>query len=254
MKSRPTSRSERKGEGRGFTLVEVLVAVTVMVLLVGMMAAILGEMGKGWTSARSRVNNFTKARAMLDLMTFDLQGLLSRPDLPPFTAESFYTQRPAPGPGTSRSVSAIGYKLTDTTLQRASRQVDWANTGGVLAFGQASVPLPAADYDDVASGVIDFKVLYLRSDGTLSGVYTADTRAIGVTLAVVDDQTMVALGQAGGAATRLHAELEESASLTRSVKADWEGRLRSMRWDGYPKPLGGALKIFERYVSLPASS
>ena len=240
-----------------------MVAVTVLTLLVSMMGTVLGTMGAGWVSARNRVNNFTKARAMLDLMTRDLQSALYRADLPVFTLASFYTQRPgADGTsgGSNRYVSVVGYKLDEATLQRSSLYIDWNNDPTVLAFGQTAQTPPQAGYDDVATGVIDFKVLYLQKDGTYSTTYTSATRAIGVTLAVVDDQTMGVLTQVGNAATRLRADLDGSASLTRSVKADWEDHLKgqgqgkAMNWDAYPKPLGPGLKIFERYVSLPNAS
>ncbi len=96
-------------------------------------------------------------------------------------------------------------------------------------------------------------MLFLQNDGSLSKTYTTNTRAICITMAVVDDQTLNQLNKANKTGT-LNVALESQASFQRSVKADWEAYLTNggMNWSGYPKSLGVGLEIFERYVYLPS--
>ncbi len=258
----------RAGGGRqyireGFTLVEVLVAVTVMSIMLALMATALLTMSTTWQDAQKRVNNFTKARAMLDIMDHDIQFGLFRSDLPAFPNGNampvqFYTMRP--GISTTqpvRSFSAVSYSIPagSSVLQRSDLSFQWADG---IAFGTATTFPTTLTPRDTAPGMIDFKVLFMQKDGTLSATYststTNPTKAIGFTLAVVDDQTLVFL-TAANKVTTLQTALESaySATPTRDVKANWEDYLNgaTMNWTSYPKSLGVGFKIFERYVILP---
>jgi prepilin-type N-terminal cleavage/methylation domain-containing protein len=266
---RPSNRHQvfglrRAASGRAFTLVEILVSLAVLSIIVGMMGTMLSTMGVLWHDAQKRVNNFSKARAMLDMMTHDLQAGVYRSDLSAFSnsAITFYTQRP--GVSTSgavaRDVSIVGYDLNNSVLQRSSQVIYWTDSPtSYLVFGQPPPAIPATTPQDAASGVIDFKLLFLHKDGTLTSTYTTSpanpVRAIAITLAVVDDQTLLMLNQTNKAGA-LYTALEANASLTHSVKENWENYLESgsMNWNGYPKSLGVGLKIFERYVYLPNAS
>ncbi len=251
----------RLSSGTGFTLVEILVSVAVLSIMVGMMGTMLSTMGQLWHDAQKRVNNFTKARAMLDMMTHDLQAGVYRSDLSAFSNSTlaFYTQRPGISTtgAVARDFSIVGYSLNHSILQRSAQVINWTDSPSTyFVFGQpAPAVTTAATPQDASSGVIDFKILFLQKDGTLSSTYSANTRAIGITLAVVDDQTLALLNQTNKTTT-LYTALEANASLTHSVKADWENYLNglSMNWGGYPKSLGVGLKIFERYVYLPNAS
>ncbi len=239
----------------GFTLVEILTSIAVMAIMTAMLGTMILTMGHTWRDAQERVNNFTKARAMLDMLDNDLQGGLFRPDLPAFPGGSieFYTLRP--GISTTqpvRNVSAVGYQISSNVLQRSDQSYHWSDA---VSFGSSATFPTTGTARATAPGVVDFKVLFEQEDGTLSSTYststTNPTRAIGITLAVVDDQTMLVLSAAQ--ATTLRAALDGAISQTRSVKADWEGYLNggSMNWKSYPAGLGVGLKIFERYVILP---
>jgi prepilin-type N-terminal cleavage/methylation domain-containing protein len=239
-----------KARPGGFTLVEVLVSMTVLTVMVGMFGTMMLSMGQYWQDAEKRVNNFTKARAMLDLMASDIQSGVFRSELSDFPTTSllaFYTERP--GVGTDpRDLSIVGYSLNGSTLQRSCQAVAWTDVAQPLSSSTTLSP------QDAAAGVLDFKMLFLQSNGTLSSTYGTNTRAIGITLAVVDDDTLIRLTQANKV-TALNTALEANASMTRSVKADWETYLNNggMNWGIYPKGLGVGLKVFERYVYLPSS-
>ena len=255
-------RLRRRGRG-GFTLIEILTSIAVMAILTAMLGTMILTMGHTWQNARDRVNNFTKARAMLDMMDNDVQAGLFRPDLPAFPGglTEFYTLRPGISKTQPvRNISAVGYQINTTSnvLQRSDQSYQW--TPSAISFGTNATFPTTGTARDTAPGVVGFQVVFEQADGTLStNTYnssstTNPTRAIGITLAVVDDQTMLALS-AANKVTTLSAALKDAvpSTPTGSVKAVWESYLNSasMNWKSYPSGLGVGLKIFERYVILP---
>ena len=58
---------------RGFTLVEMLVAVSILSFMLLMMAQMTGLAEQAWRLEQNRIDNFSKARSMLDMVTDDLQ-------------------------------------------------------------------------------------------------------------------------------------------------------------------------------------
>jgi hypothetical protein len=255
-----------------------MVATAVLVLIVGMMSSMLATMGQNWRDAEKRVNNFTKARAMLDMMAHDIQSGVFRSDLPAFPTtlpsgtRGFYTLRPgiSTNPGSNlRYVSAVTYDLADTTdksiLRRSDQAVlftDAASNPVTLAFG-SSAAFPSTTPRETAPGVVNFNFAFVQQDGTMTTTYNAPgstnpTRAIGITLAVVDDQTLQVLNNlAPGQAeiTGLRSDLTVPAgTISGSVKATWDQYLNTqIAWKSYPQGLGIGFTVFERYVVLPSS-
>jgi type II secretory pathway pseudopilin PulG len=261
----------------GFSLVEMMVALCVVSLLVVMFANVLGLMSSSWVNGRAKVNDFTKARAMLDLMEHDIQYGLFRPDLPAFpplginaSSLEFYTLRPgisASGSGSTaeRDISLVQYGISSgtsgagvtSTLQRYDFAVNWSdNPSSTVPFGNSSSFTVSPTPRDTAPGVIALKTLFIQSDGTMSTTYASvsskyPTRCIAFAIAVTSDQTLMRMTSAQLAS--LQNALNAAATGTHSIKADWEAYLNgsSMDWTHYPKSLGTDLKTFERYVLLP---
>ncbi len=71
---------------RGFSLIEMLVTVSIMSFMLLMMVQITGLAEKAWHLEQDRIDNFGKARAMVDMFTDDLQRAVYRGDLPIFAA------------------------------------------------------------------------------------------------------------------------------------------------------------------------
>lgn len=255
----PPPLTKGRAGARAFTLLEILVSVAVLSLMMVFLAKAIGTMGSTWQKGLQRINNFTKARAMLDLLTNDIQAGVFRSDLAAFpnSAIAFYTLRP--GIGGTRQLSLVQYAINtsddQSTLQRGDLAEKWDSTisfGSTNDFGGAS---PTAR--DTASGVVGFELIFVQKDGSLSRAYSTSTNnpsvVVAVTLAVVDDQANQQLSSLHQA-TQLRGALKSAVSGTRSIRADWESYLASgLSWKSYPASLGTGLKIFERYVPLPVS-
>lgn len=294
----PTSPSDnnRAWGGRGFTLVELLVAITILVIIILLFGQMLGIMSKAWTYGHGRANNFTKARAMLELLAQDIQAGVFRPDLAAFPSGSsgtgatppvweFYTGRPgiplattpqSSLPGALRNLSIVEYSLVQRTspsfayaLERADCPILWTDettnplfgTGNTTGFPTASAQTPTQR--DTAPGVIAFEIIFIQSDGSFSTTYTpissagvanaTPTRAVSVSLAVIDDLTIQQLSSTQ--LTNLNTNLTNLIPATplHSVKSYWDTYLNgtTMPWSSYPKALGSSLATFERYIILP---
>ena len=280
MKSSRKFPSAKSRPAGGFTLVELLVAIAVLGALVLVLAQIFGTMNSVWLYGEGKVNNFTKGRAMLNLLENDLCAAVFRPDLAAFPNGTFkfYTARPGipVEAGAPRNVSLIQYALTTgttnglptSTLQRSDMPVSWTDAATYLAFGNtggfastaSGATTGALTPRDTAPGVVAFQVLFIQSNGSfstttftpvLSPSGTANpnpTRGIGVTLAVIDDQAMKIL--TATQVTALQNGFSGAVTGTRAVKADWETYLNAIPWSNYPKKLGTGIGIFECYVSV----
>jgi len=96
----------------GFTLVEMMTAIGVFTLIIVMLGQVLTTVNQAWVDGQRRVNNFTKARAMLDMFAHDIQAGVFRSDLAAFpgTDIAFYTKRPgalAPGRDSYRELLVV---------------------------------------------------------------------------------------------------------------------------------------------------
>ncbi len=269
----PTYRTTRKS---AFTLVEMLTAIAVLSIMMALLGEILAMASRAWMEGQSNVNNFTKARAMLDTFATDIQSGLFRSDLCAFPADAsgntlteFYTKRQGivPAGGNGRDISLVQYLYGSdttttsglTTLQRGDLYFDWTGSAGAIPFGNTTnFGNNAPTARDMAPGVVDYKVLFVYADGTVSRLYTVSStnplRAVGLTLAVVDDRTLKQLSaqQVQSLRSSLDGDVTDSAvTSNRSVKALWESYENSaLNWSAYPKNLGEGLKIFELYVTV----
>ncbi len=292
----PSAKTHARGNRQGgFTLIELLVAIAILLIIVLLFGQMLAIMSKAWTYGHGRANNFTKARAMLELMSQDLQSAVLRTDLPAFPVGGsgvlgtsstppvweFYTGRPgiplastptSSLPGALRNVSIVDYTLIQKTtpsisyaLERADYPILWADETTNPGFGNTTpTGFPQSPTQrDTAPGVIAFEIIFIQSDGSFSTTYTPistggvanalPTRAVSVSLAVINDLTIKQLSPAQ--LTSLNTSLIGliPATPVHSVKSYWDTYLNggAMPWATYPKALGAGLATFERYIILP---
>jgi prepilin-type N-terminal cleavage/methylation domain-containing protein len=286
MRSSRIFPSAKSRHAYGFTLVEILVAIAVLGVLVLLLAQIFGTMNNVWLYGQGKVNNFTKGRAMLNLLENDIYAAVFRPDLAAFPTVNgivqceFYTLRPGVPIETNttlRNISLVKYAISTTTttpptstLERSDMPVSWSDAATYLTFGNTTAFVVAGTLTqrDTAPGVVAFQVVFVQANGSIStttssttGTFTPDfsasgtantnpTRGIGVTIAVVDDQAMKLLTVTQ--VSSLQTGFAGAVTGTRSVKADWENYLNStITWSNYPKSLSAGIGIFECYVSIP---
>ncbi len=190
--------------GSGFTLIEMLVAVSIMSFMLLMMAQITGLAEQAWRTEQNRIDNFAKARSMVDMFNDDLQRAVFRGDLPIFgtgapTATptvtgsglyyfpntslsfttAFYTRLPGVPASAStpvRDVSLVSYALNSSNqgvdqvvLQRSDLAVPWSSSQNLLFQGNIQTVLQnsPATAREVAPGVVGFRVAFRLSDGTM---------------------------------------------------------------------------------------
>jgi prepilin-type N-terminal cleavage/methylation domain-containing protein len=285
MKSSPMFPSVKRPrkQDHGFTLVEMLVAIAVLGILVLILAQIFGLMNSTWLYGQGKVNNFTKARAMLNMLENDFRAAIFRPDLAAFPTAGtveFYTQRPGVPLDANpvRNISLVKYALTTgttnllptSTLQRSDMPVPWTSAATYLAFGNpagfvSSAPFPTIGTltpRDTAPGVVAFKVLFVQADGSFSttaftpavaasGLPNANpTRDVGVTIAVINDQAMRLLTSAQ--LTSLQAGFTSTVTGNENIKADWDHYLATgLAWNSFPKNLSTGVGIYECYIPVP---
>lgn len=66
-------------KGSAFTLVELLIAMTILTLLVVLTASLLSSVSKAWVSGQQQVETFQDGRAILNLIARDLsQAVISQ--------------------------------------------------------------------------------------------------------------------------------------------------------------------------------
>jgi prepilin-type N-terminal cleavage/methylation domain-containing protein len=171
--------------GAGFTLVELLVSISILSIILLTLAQAIGYVSQLWVTGIGTVDNYTKARNILSIMDRDIQQMVMRPDIAAFatgTAASptpacaFYTNvQGSPGTDT-RTSSLVQYLLSQTTLSRLNYGMNYT-TGGItpaVATLTSANPIPppltipnASTTDTLATGVIQFQWQFVDGNGNI---------------------------------------------------------------------------------------
>jgi prepilin-type N-terminal cleavage/methylation domain-containing protein len=204
---------------RGFTLVELMVAMAILSIMGLGLAQVLSLSLQTWQQGRIRADCYTKARAVLDVVTADIQRGVFRPDLKNFPSSltsppsfTFYTRSAGinTGGGSVRPVSLVTYQLSTNPnlrgyLLRSENTIVWSASSN-LNFLQQLTPVSAAPAptmgppnDLLSTGIVDFEMIFLLANGTtvLAKNYQSPTLSpvvtIGMAVAVIDDGVMTQL-------------------------------------------------------------
>ena len=157
---RPFPRGKCQRDIASFTLIELLVAMAVLILLLALLSNLFVMINTTWSNGKQNINNFTKARAALDIMALDYQLGIFRPDVPAFSGGSntFYSLRQSSSTVGSFARSLICYQVTTTStnsmLQRA------ASDASAIPFTQATVPA-ATNFLNIVNGVLKMNLTWL---------------------------------------------------------------------------------------------
>jgi prepilin-type N-terminal cleavage/methylation domain-containing protein len=83
-RARPTSGTgtDRASSRSGFTLLELLTSMAILGVMVVMLFSVFEQINKAWLTGENRVETFTDARAVLDLMSRELSQAITTTNAP----------------------------------------------------------------------------------------------------------------------------------------------------------------------------
>ncbi|WP_050030947.1 prepilin-type N-terminal cleavage/methylation domain-containing protein [Verrucomicrobium sp. BvORR034] len=133
MMTHLTSLRQRKL--RGFSLLELLVAMAVLSLLVLLIVQVVNGALGSTNVSRKRIDADSEARRIFDRLTFDLAGMLNRPDVDFLVRKKagndeifFFAEAPArlAGADPAQPVSLVGYRVNEAEqCERLGQGLSW---------------------------------------------------------------------------------------------------------------------------------
>ena len=160
-------RSQRAHPLRGraaFTLVEVLVAMTVLVVLISLVVRLLDGASSLINESQGHMDTDGQARALLDRMAIDFSRMVERTDVDYYLKGrpadnkqagndqlAFYSEVPgyfpaATGSSVQSAVSLVAYRVNSTTLhlERLSKGLAWNGASTGTGYTLFFLPVPLA--------------------------------------------------------------------------------------------------------------
>jgi prepilin-type N-terminal cleavage/methylation domain-containing protein len=275
-------------KAKGFTLVELLVAVTITSIILFSLAQAIGFVSQLWLNGVGAVDNLTKARDIMAAMNRDVQMMVLRPDTAAFVdkngnpAFAFYSNVQSSGADT-RTVSLVEYTIPtgSQTLQRLTYGMNYSNA----VTPMVSTPAPTVmsqlttgsggnmTPENMATGVLLFQYQFVNGSGTiLTGASTsvnptftydyinprdpANPRAIIVSLLVLDNQGYLIASQNPAIMTSL-LNLFNSAlpAAGQTYGYSWNQVLNGGTFGpNLPTPIRSGVRVFQHYIPLPVIS
>jgi len=279
----------RRESRLAFTLVEMLVAMLVLSLMVAGLATATSYVTGLWLSSTGAVDNFTKARVVLNLLDRDVQTMVMRRDLAAFVTNSsgnatcsFYANVPGnPGTGFSggtydtRSVSLVQYLLTNSTtaptLLRYNYGVNFITntaTAAIPTVGTTTTLVAPANStlqsDPIFTGIMQFQWQFLDGTGTLQPTYSynytqpsapSNSRILVISLAVVSNPAYIVANKTGNMAA-LAGCFSTNTPTNQTYSQVWNAFLNapSATFLSMPEPVRKGVRVFERHIPLPITT
>jgi prepilin-type N-terminal cleavage/methylation domain-containing protein len=266
---------------RGFTVVELLISITVLTLVLLFANSLVNSVATITTLGNKRMDADAQARQLLDRMTVDFAQMVKRSDVTYYfkggTGGSqtgndqiaFYSATPGyystTASTTQSPVSLVAYRVNSNSsnlaynkLERLGKGLLWngvSSTEDPLTFWQAIAAPTDANYS--ASGeimgpqVFRFEYGYLLTDGTTAitpPASIAGITALIVDIAVIDPKSKVLL--TNPQITTLSAQLSDFSAgiLPGQVLGKWQGTLDSNTT--LPRSAISGIRLYERYFYL----
>lgn len=243
---------------RGFSLIEVLVAVCVFAILLTIFLQMTSGAGELAGRSKRRMDALVDARSALDRMGFDLDQRVRDGGVPLSVEKqngndemTFYLGTSADN--SSRPASAVSYRVQSNLLERGTEATVWTGTN-TLVFQPAAIPKPGdPDFDELASTVFRLEISFLlKSTGLLSAVTPAswnDVAAILVAVAVVDRREFAPLedDEIDDLIEKL-AKAFPDAENGIPILTAWNSVLPTLPGsiDGLPRRAANAVRIYQR--------
>lgn len=261
---------------RGFTLVEMLVAMAVLGLLVVMLAQVVGLTSQAISVNAKKLDAAGQARLVFDRLATDLAARPRRLDLATSFTKSnngndslyFYSGVGGyTGALQTRQVAAIGYEVPQTAivaggpvyqLIRGATGTDWAAGGNPIKFLPLTVPLPNnSDYDVLASGVFRLEFCYLLNTGVMSNTGNksdlSNVTGLVVALGVLDAKSLkiVSSTQLAQLSTALHDDIDTSGQCQDPLSI-WNTDLAQPTFaPGVPPQVIQNIRLYQRTFYVP---
>jgi hypothetical protein len=262
-----TPRPGRHHRAAAFTLIEVMLAITILVGITLLAEQVVSNVSNAWLQGRSRAETHNIARALFNRIAIDLQNAVLPKDLPAFPEGdlAFYTRRPAIGG--QRGLSYLRYSMESSanepgTLVRADLAYSW-NAGGSSAstppWSKETAPTGSLKRRQLASHIIGFSHKFIQANGRISDRFVraklkegdsneSPSTGVIITLAVADDRAMELLKTTGRASSVISRFSANSGGTSTATAETWESLLHS---DDLLEPVRRGVRIFERAIALP---
>lgn len=251
---------------RGFSLVEILVSISILSLLVVLLSYISVQTLGAWNRTRARLEAGEASRPLeqtllLDLATLDLRnGLPAFPDDPSASGKSllgFVTHQPA-HPSSERPLSYVVYQWdpTNAELLRDTRPYNWEGSQHRPPFGDGA-PDPASDSEFLLQppikGVLAFAVTFQEDDATTTLEYSPErTRYARIGWVQCSPEMARILEDRGQLKTVIDGLALEGNQYRTAFHTSWQQRIDGLASDGLLSPdLAGSLRIGQIIQPLP---
>ncbi len=255
----------------GFTLIELMVAMTIAVVLVALLANVVGGVSGTWLRSRETMDNFSTARALINALDRDLRSAVIRQDLAAFPDSekslAFYARQFGQDEASDsmRALTFVTVSLDTQNGEHALVRKDepfdfqsmaptWIDTPSENSAPPSSNPISRT----MAAGVYGFVYRFIQSDGSESTTYNDvanenPTKAVRVSLAILNERADSILHETGRQ-EELRALLTDAASNPPSGAAGaWEKMLSTGEIAAFPKPVSEGIRFYERVVPLTPS-
>lgn len=268
---------------RGFSLVELLVAMAVLAILLVLLAQMFSMVSNTWRAGRSQVDNFAQARVALDMISRDLESAVLRPDLPAFFVSgapqfAFYTRQQSLVSETNsgnRPLCRVFYGVTNgvegCNLRRSAHGYNFGEDVGYSPTNWSVSGTGAIFDSDIGPGVLVIRQQFIGTNGRnilAENVQAAWTnigtnfgigalRAVTVSLAVVDKDAVQLLLNSGRLQQFQSNFSSADPGAVRSFASTWQDQFDDpstpLTNGGIPLRVLRSLRIFERTITLPIS-
>lgn len=262
----PTRRPP--GKHAAFTLLELLVAASVLAIIMLLFSQLANLASDSWRGGIRRADNHAQARVILGLIERDVQSMVFRPELAAFVDQSqtpacaFYTSFEAPGG--DRLLSLVSYSLeggATPQLVRRDLGFDYGTEAGP-AFGDTAKleDLADAKAQILTENVVKFQVQFLDGAGTIKDTFTynhADPQAAGNTRAVLVsmvslDTSAMAMARKNGDLATITGKLSGTPAANQTYSDYWIGITQAAAFNSdIALPVKTGVRVFKREFNLP---
>jgi len=236
---------------RGFTMIEILVAVAVLALMSALLLQMVSMSSSAVSSSTKKLDGLAGARFALDRIGLDLGAGVKRKEVNSLfekkqgnDAIAFYSEVDAYNG--QRKISGVGYRIQSSAgqpfyLERGVRGEGWNET-----FPKAAPSMTDLDFDVLAEGVLRLEFGYVTKNGQFvsdqSLTDLSNVSAIVVAVAVLDSASRKMLTEAEVA--RLSDALQDAPSNGKDLISAWEAQLYA---SGLPPRAIQNVRIFQRF-------